>query len=154
MPIPACSEISSKISSGICRAGSTRCCITPDSRVKACIFSDKVISNLENHTLQEIWFSKEMKKWRATGSYPDECLNCAAFGKCGGGCRVIAQAYPNNCDPLMKSGKELKNDKLKPMPRKRIQINDNYRYAPGNGVIFRKENFGGVLMSRSGKEII
>ena len=154
MPIPACSEITSKISSGICRAGLTRCCITPDLGVKACMFSDKMIGNLENNTLEEIWFYREMRKWRSLGSYPNECLNCAAFGNCGGGCRVIAQVYPNNCDPLMKSGSEIRSDKLKPEPRKRILINNNYRYAPGNGVRFRKESFGGVLMSRTGKEII
>jgi radical SAM protein with 4Fe4S-binding SPASM domain len=152
MPIPACSEITSKISSGICRAGLTRCCITPDLGVKACMFSDKMIGNLENNTLEKIWFSKEMRKWRSLGSYPNECLNCAAFGNCGGGCRVIAQAYPNNCDPLMKSGSEIRRGKLKPEPRKRIQIKDNY--APSKGVRFREENFGGVLMSRIGKEII
>lgn len=154
MPIPVCSEISSEISSGICRAGLTRCCITPDLCVKACIFSDKVIGNLENNTLDEIWFSKEMKKWRSRGSYPSECLNCAAFGKCGGGCRVIAHVYPNKCDPLMKSGSEIRSVKLKQEPRKRLQINNNYRYAPCNGVRYRKESFWGVLMSRTGKEII
>lgn len=153
-PIPACSEISSKISSSVCRAGSTRCCITPDLCVKACPFSDKIIGNLENNTLEESWFSEEMKKWRSRGNYPDECLNCAAFGNCGGGCRVIAQAYPNNCDPLMISGREMKEGTLKPISWKGTQIKDNYQYAPTKGVRFRKEDFGGVLMSRIGKEII
>ena len=54
----------------------------------------------------------------------------------------------------MKSGSKIGSDKLKQEPRKRLQINNNYRYAPCNGVRYRKESFGGVLMSRTGKEII
>jgi hypothetical protein len=48
--------------------------------------------------MRELWHGPEMEAWRAL--MPAECVDCAAYPDCHGGCRAIQELRPNRRDPL------------------------------------------------------
>lgn len=94
--IPQCFAPSSSVG---CSAGETFLVVDPWGNVKPCADTALDCGNLLTQTVEEIWWSKEMQRWREL--VPSECSVCAALYKCRGGCRAMVLASGLERDPLM-----------------------------------------------------
>ncbi len=95
-PIPHCFTANSSYG---CLAGVAQATIDPWGNVRPCNHAPLVCGNLLTQSLEEIWHSAAMMKWREM--IPNECRRCLAFEKCRGGCRATAMLRGLERDPLM-----------------------------------------------------
>jgi len=128
------------ISTKGCTSGFTHCTIDPTGIVRPCTHSQYKLGSIFQQSVEEIWASKKLKKWR--NLVPLECLECASFDDCRGGCRANAIQRGLKEDPLMKG------------PIHQLEYNEFenveiYRYAcPHSAFKVRRENFGFFLINR------
>lgn len=90
-PIPACSINSDDAFQLFayrknCSAGKTSYGIDSNGNVKACPRDEKIYGNILNEDFSTIW--ERMSEWRDGSLLPEECKECSAKNRCGGGCRL------------------------------------------------------------------
>ncbi len=83
-----------------CHAGVSYVAIDPWGNVRPCTFSPTIIGSLQKSSMYELWHSAEMDAWREL--MPKECITCAAYSICHGGCRALIELRPDRRDPLRK----------------------------------------------------
>lgn len=93
--IPQCFEPSS--SSG-CWAGVSYCTIDPWGNLRPCNHSPLVVGNLLETSIEGLWQSEAMDRWRALR--PAECGQCGKLAICHGGCRAMIEIRGLARDPL------------------------------------------------------
>lgn len=93
--IPQCFYPSS--STG-CLAGVAYCTVDPWGNVRPCNHASLTCGNLLEQSLEEVWNSSEMERWR--GMIPAQCVECAALSQCHGGCRAMMMELGLEKDPL------------------------------------------------------
>jgi AdoMet-dependent heme synthase len=103
-----------------CTAGFTFFTVDPCGNVRPCNHSNILCGNVIRQSINEIWFSRAMDRWR--NSIPYECQACPVFSSCHGGCHAEAIASRLEKDPLM---------------TKQI-VSEPSEYMNGNEVIFYK----------------
>ncbi|MDI3501894.1 MAG: hypothetical protein PWR13_99 [Archaeoglobi archaeon] len=82
-----------------CGAGRLYCAITPDGKVKPCVFMPIIVGDLREKSFQEIWDESElMNMLRDRENLKGSCGKCSYRYVCGG-CRSRAYGYFG--DPLM-----------------------------------------------------
>lgn len=73
-----------------CSAGITTAAIGVNGEMRACALSSKSYGNAISENISEIW--SRMSDWRDGSYLPEDCQSCSWEEKCGGGCRVSAEA--------------------------------------------------------------
>ena len=125
-----------------CTAGVTTCTIGADGKVRPCSHSDISYGNIFEEELSEIW--SKMSDWRDGEYIPDGCIDCRFLRICSGGCRMEAK-YSGDIkgkDPYM----TVPNDViLKKNYETNLVLNIEERYALGDDLCFREEDFGAVV---------
>ncbi|MBN2092740.1 radical SAM protein [candidate division KSB1 bacterium] len=86
-------------SSSGCLAGTAFMSIDAYGNLKPCNHANIKCGNLVNQSLPEIWNSPMMSLWRQ--AFSPNCLQCAQFSNCHGGCRAEAFRMGTNEDPLI-----------------------------------------------------
>jgi radical SAM protein with 4Fe4S-binding SPASM domain len=81
-----------------CLAGVAYASIDPWGNLRPCAHSPTVVGSLRESSIEELWHSPVMNQWRAL--MPDDCISCAAYPICHGGCRAIQELHPDRRDPL------------------------------------------------------
>ena len=81
-----------------CLAGVAYVSIDPWGSVRPCAHSPTVLGSLHEQSMRELWHSPEMEAWRAL--MPTDCVSCAAYTACHGGCRAIQELRSDCRDPL------------------------------------------------------
>jgi len=84
-----------------CLAGVAYVSIDPWGNVRPCAHSPTVIGSLCEASLSELWHGAAMNAWRAL--MPAECVACAAYAACHGGCRAVQELRGDGRDPLRKA---------------------------------------------------
>lgn len=133
--IPRCFTSSS--SEG-CFAGVTYCVIDPWGNVRPCTHTSLICGNLLKQSIQEIWHSPEMQRWR--DMIPAQCHSCLEFSKCHGGCRAAAmieglEKDPLMCEPILEKPQE---------PSQELVLYEEA--CPTGHFTIRSESFGYVLI--------
>lgn len=81
-----------------CLAGVAYASIDPWGNLRPCAHSPTVIGSLRESSMTELWHSPAMEQWRAL--MPTDCISCAAYSVCHGGCRAIQELWSDRRDPL------------------------------------------------------
>jgi radical SAM protein with 4Fe4S-binding SPASM domain len=81
-----------------CLAGVAYASIDPWGNVRPCAHSPTVVGSLHKRSMHEIWHGPQMQAWRDL--MPDDCVSCAAYSICHGGCRAIQELRQERRDPL------------------------------------------------------
>jgi radical SAM protein with 4Fe4S-binding SPASM domain len=81
-----------------CLAGVAYVSIDPWGNVRPCAHSPTVLGSLLKHSMRALWHSPEMEAWRAM--MPADCIACAAYTVCHGGCRAVQELRAGRRDPL------------------------------------------------------
>lgn len=95
--IPQCFQRSA--STG-CLAGIAYLTIDPWGSVRPCNHAPLIVGNLLEQSLEEVWHSAGMQRWRAMA--PQACTHCTLFPRCHGGCRALMLIRGLDQDPLMR----------------------------------------------------
>lgn len=133
--IPQCFHPSS--STG-CLAGIAFCTVDPWGNVRPCNHAPFICGNLLEQSIEEIWNSEEMQRWRKM--IPKQCYSCSEFGACHGGCRALAMLLERDKDHLI--GKPVL---AKPQePPEELVLYEGTR--PFGRFAMRPEPFGYVLV--------
>jgi len=82
-PVPNCLAPNS---SGVCMAGDAMATVDPWGNVRPCNHAPMIVGNLLTQSLEEVWLSSGMEKWRS--ARPPQCLKCSEFPSCYGWCRA------------------------------------------------------------------
>jgi radical SAM protein with 4Fe4S-binding SPASM domain len=96
--LPACFMDSGQAG---CLAGLAFFTVDPWGRVRPCNHAPLICGNLPEQSVEEIWHSDGMERWRS--AYPAQCRTCPAVATCRGGCRAEALHHGNGADPLMRA---------------------------------------------------
>ena len=124
-----------------CLAGTITLTIDPWGNVRPCVMSALNCGNLVENSLQAIWHSGEMQKWR--DFIPSFCNRCSAYTSCHGGCRAAAMINGLQQDPLIRD----------PLPidhhNKRTAIELPKDASPVKCFKMRPEPFGYILIQNS-----
>lgn len=81
-----------------CLAGVAYASIDPWGNLRPCAHSLTVVGSLRESSMQELWHGRLMDQWRTL--MPADCVACAAYPVCHGGCRAIQELFPDQRDPL------------------------------------------------------
>ena len=81
-----------------CWAGRAYCTIDPWGNMRPCNHSPKIVGNVIEEPIEDLWHSEVMNRWRAL--LPEQCETCAELGTCHGGCRALAEIRGIDKDPL------------------------------------------------------
>ncbi len=124
-----------------CLAGTITLTIDPWGNVRPCVMSAANCGNLLDSSLQVIWHSEGMQKWRRF--IPSFCDRCSVYTSCHGGCRAAAMINELPQDPLIRD----------PLPidlhDKRKKINLPKEARPVKCFQMRPEPFGYILIQNS-----
>jgi radical SAM protein with 4Fe4S-binding SPASM domain len=93
--VPQCLTINS---SRGCNAGVTYASIDPWGNMRPCGFSPTIVGSLYQSTFNNLWHSPMLESWR--NLMPEECMGCAAYSTCHGGCKAIQELRRDKRDPL------------------------------------------------------
>jgi len=139
--VPACFD-SGDYPTKACTSGITHCTIGPDGYVRPCTHSPLKLGKITETSLEELWRSDKLKYWHSL--IPENCLDCASFSQCRGGCR--ATAYHKNLphDPFIDFSrkKQAHDGKLQT-----LTINSNARLSANYRI--KTQEFGYFLINRS-----
>lgn len=82
-----------------CTSGINHCTIGPAGDVRPCTHTPLTLGYIQQDEIEVIWQSQLLYDWR--NRIPSNCLGCAVFNRCRGGCRATAQEMELSHDPLM-----------------------------------------------------
>lgn len=123
-----------------CLAGVAYVSIDPWGRLRPCAHSPAILGSLGTRSFFEIWNSQELQNWRSL--MPAECLECAAYAVCHGGCRAVQELRPDKkdvlrCEPMTSFRRRQTTEKipaeLRPVQNCRIRQEGQGFAALGNG---------------------
>ena len=78
---------------GGCGAGRLYCAFQPNGKVTPCVFINKIVGDLRENSLEEIWMNSDMMKdFRNRELLKSHCNECQNRTLCGG-CRARAYGY-------------------------------------------------------------
>ncbi|MBN1429773.1 MAG: radical SAM protein [Anaerolineae bacterium] len=132
--IPQCFMPSS--STG-CWAGITYGTIDPQGNLRPCNHSPLVVGNVLEASLEELWRSEAMNRWRAL--LPAECEECGELSTCHGGCRALIEIRRLERDPLAKGPLPIRE-----RPPREVTLFEGAR--PMVVGVVHPESFGYVVM--------
>jgi radical SAM protein with 4Fe4S-binding SPASM domain len=122
-----------------CLAGVAYASIDPWGNLRPCAHSPTVVGSLHESSITELWHSPAMEQWRAL--MPTDCVSCAAYPVCHGGCRAIQELVPEQRDPL----RHAPLDTFEPaLETRKLPASGR----PQAALRLRKESFGYVLLGR------
>jgi radical SAM protein with 4Fe4S-binding SPASM domain len=124
-----------------CTSGFTHCTIDPVGNVRPCTHSRVVLGNILISDIAEIWRSDALRQWR--GLVADQCLGCAAFNLCRGGCRATAHQRGAGQDPLLRGAVT----QLKTSTPTKLRLYANA--CPTPNYLLRTDDFGLYLINRN-----
>ena len=81
-----------------CLAGVAYASIDPWGNLRPCAHSPTVVGSLRKSSMVELWHGPAMAQWRTL--MPTDCVSCAAYSVCHGGCRAIQELRSERRDPL------------------------------------------------------
>lgn len=84
-----------------CTSGFSHCTIDPWGDARPCTHSPLILGNVLEHDIKDIWNGEPINRWR--NLVPEDCIKCAAFDLCRGGCRATAYHRQLSRDPLVRS---------------------------------------------------
>ena len=122
-----------------CLAGIAFFTVDPWGQARPCNHASSLCGNLLQQSVEAIWHSPNMTRWRAL--YSAQCESCAAFETCRGGCRAQALALGHERDPLM--GPALRS----PRERPRVEWAFYDQARPVARFARHTEEFGTLLIS-------
>jgi radical SAM protein with 4Fe4S-binding SPASM domain len=122
-----------------CLAGVAYASIDPWGNLRPCAHSPTVVGSLRESSMTELWHSAAMEQWRAL--MPTDCISCAAYSVCHGGCRAIQELRPDRRDPLRH---EPLDSFAPPVETRELPASGRPRAA----VRLREEPFGYALLGR------
>jgi radical SAM protein with 4Fe4S-binding SPASM domain len=122
-----------------CLAGIAFFTVDPWGRARPCNHASLLCGNLLQQSVEEIWHSPNMAKWRAL--YSAQCESCEAFAACRGGCRAQALVLDHDKDPLIGS--------TLPLPREQPRVEWAFYQQARPVARFARhtEKFGTLLIS-------
>jgi len=122
-----------------CLAGLAFFTIDPWGKVRPCNHAPMVAGDLLQQSVEEIWYSPDMARWRSL--VPSQCTDCSLIASCQGGCRAQALLVGQDADPLI--------DGL-PRPEPVLRPAELTLYAQARPIgtyVNRAEAFGAILIS-------
>lgn len=134
--IPRCYLLSSSMG---CCAGVEFGVIDPWGNMKPCGHTPTIVGNLLTDKIENIWKSKEAKRWRR--DIPKDCVACRYSFVCAGGCHANAEVRSSKKDPLI-IGRIHKDGREEPMP---VMLNEEL--IPELKADMRKEDKGYLLIN-------
>jgi len=131
-----------------CSAGVTSCAIGSKGEVRPCSHAPQVYGNILTEGLTAPWL--RMTEWRDGSFLPDTCRSCEYLGRCSGGCRLEALYHGDirGMDSHALGPEAITSPPLK-QELQLLPHDTNLKLDPG--VIFREEDFGGVVGRFGGK---
>ena len=84
-----------------CTSGFSHCTIDPWGNARPCTHSPFMLGHVFKQRIADIWNGAPLRRWREL--VPEECISCAAFELCKGGCRATSYHRELTRDPLMRS---------------------------------------------------
>jgi radical SAM protein with 4Fe4S-binding SPASM domain len=132
-----------------CMAGITSCTIGTDGEIRPCGHSSMKYGSVFSSGLSEPWL--KMLDWR-NRQYSGSCRSCHLFNKCTGGCPTEIQNSPDGKDYHCTS-----EDDVISLPHDKkgdTVLDPDYTYKLSDGVILRKETFGGTIISRDAEKML
>lgn len=123
-----------------CLAGLAFFTVDPWGQARPCNHTPQICGDLLRHSVDEIWRSPVMDRWR--NARPEPCATCAAFATCRGGCRAQALATGRQADPLIGAPLRPINEEAGP-----VLLYEQAR--PVGNFARRPEAFGTLLLSGS-----
>ncbi len=97
--VPLCFTSDLDLPTKGCTSGFTHCTIDPWGNARPCTHSPVLLGNVLECDIADIWMAEPLHRWR--NLVPEDCIDCAAFGQCRGGCRATAYHRKLPRDPLM-----------------------------------------------------
>lgn len=130
-----------------CTAGVNSAVIAANGDLRPCGHSVMTYGNIFEEGLHEPWL--RMDDWREQSYISEECRECEHFLSCGGGC-------PMEVINLGRDPHHTKPEDVITVPDRRVElpIVDGRQLAFYDDVLFRKEKFGGVLISGRSKMML
>ena len=125
-----------------CSAGKTFCAIDPTGNIRPCI----LISDNYGNNLSNAW--KNMEVYRNESMLPKECNNCTKKDTCDGGCKAERKHICGDLkkiDPYADLSNIFSNKEKLNISSDDIVLNKETVYQVNDKVIFRKEDFGGLI---------
>jgi len=139
--VPACFD-SEGYPTKACTSGIIHCTIGPDGFVRPCTHSPLKLGKINEKSIEEIWRSDGLKYWHSL--IPENCLNCALFNQCRGGCRATAYHKNLQQDPFINFS-NIK--KTKDVETQTLKINSNARLSVNYRI--KTQDFGYFLINRN-----
>jgi radical SAM protein with 4Fe4S-binding SPASM domain len=121
-----------------CTAGLTFCTIDPCGNLRPCNHSKVIAGSLLARPLEELWNGTALAGWRAM--VPADCHSCSAYGRCGGGCRVM---YETGRDALMKGPLQA----VEPIGYS-SQVSLFRHSIPSPNYVQKREPFGNIILGK------
>jgi radical SAM protein with 4Fe4S-binding SPASM domain len=125
-----------------CPAGITHCTIDPLGQVRPCTHAPHILGNLFEQSIAEIWQSEPAQEWRTL--IPAECIDCAEYLRCRGGCKAMAYHQHQMKDPL---SRQPLADTISSNTQHKLQLPS--KALPVVNFTLREENFGMLLINRN-----
>lgn len=120
-----------------CLAGVAYASVDPWGKLRPCAHSPTVAGSLRESSMTELWHSAAMEQWRAL--MPTDCVSCAAYSACHGGCRAIQELRPDRRDPLRRQPLD---SFVPPLETRELPASGRPRAA----VRLREESFGYAIL--------
>lgn len=116
-----------------CLAGIASICIDPWGNLRPCLYSNKILGSLQEHSLEDLWRGAALRQWREQA--PAGCQQCSESEICFGGCRAAGELQHNRYDPLYREPIDVVEERtielpasLRPIPICNI-IEEPFGYA-------------------------
>lgn len=137
-----------------CLAGVTTCTISTDGEVRPCSRLDQSYGNMFRERLTDIW--KRMTEWRDGSILPVSCRSCEISNLCGGGCRMESKMRSGGDICAMDPYANLENVHeshrvLTEMKRDVPVIGGGFAFTLADGLRWRPESFGAIVVGKSAK---
>jgi radical SAM protein with 4Fe4S-binding SPASM domain len=122
-----------------CLAGLAFFTVDPWGQVRPCNHAPMLAGDLLLQSVEEIWHSLEMERWRRLT--PSQCRDCPLTASCRGGCRAQALVLGQGADPLIKGPPQAI---IVPRPP---ELTFYAQARPVGHFVNRTEAFGAILIS-------
>lgn len=124
-----------------CTAGVTSATIGTNGELRPCGHSSMTYGNVFEEGLQKAWL--KMSDWRQQ-KYSRQCKHCKYYRSCTGGCPVEDMNASDEKDHHRTTPRDVI---LTPKKKVLTPVNINAEFKFRHDVVFREENFGGIVAS-------